>query len=167
MANMLINRETRLRFDDHMSEAIPISNGIRQGDLLSMGLYQFYNTDLLDILSEPNQLAITYLDDTILFTSGSIFEETHKVLVETMTKENNVITWSKDHNSPLKYSKLALIDFSHQNCSKPRPNLKLPHKAIEPSRSIKYLGVLLDQHLIWALQHAHTIEKRYKLSIAD
>jgi len=52
MVSMLTNRETKLRFNDYTSEAIPINNGFSQGDLLSMGLYQFYNADLLGI--HPN-----------------------------------------------------------------------------------------------------------------
>jgi len=36
---MLNNRAARLRFNDYKSDIIPISNGIGQGDPLSMGLY--------------------------------------------------------------------------------------------------------------------------------
>ena len=156
---MLTNRVTNLRFDDHTSKAIPIDNGIGQGDPLSMGLYQFYNADLLSIPTEPNQLAIAYVNDAILYASGDTFEDTHKSLFRMMTKESGAIEWSTDHNSPLEYSKLALIDFSHQNCCILRPNLVLPHGTVEPKRSVKYLGVVLDQHLIWAPQRASTTEK--------
>jgi ribonuclease HI len=159
---MLANREMKLRFDDYISKAIPNNNRIGQGDPLSMGLYQFYNADLLDIPSNPNQLAIAYVDDVILYASGNTFEEMHKTLEDMMKKENGAINWSKDHNSPLEYSKLALIDFSHQNHRVPRPNLSLPHGTVEPKRSVKYLGVILDQHLGWAPQRAYTIEKGTK-----
>jgi hypothetical protein len=118
--------------------------------------------DLLNILSNPNQLAIAYVNDMILYASGNMFEETHKTLEDMMKKENGAINWLKDHNSPLEYSKLALIDFSHQNCHDPRPNLSLPYRTVEPKRSIKYLGVILDQHLGWAPQRAYTIEKGTK-----
>ena len=158
-AKMLDNRETKLRFDDYTSKAILINNGIGQGDPLSMGLYQFYNADLLDIPIEPNQLAIAYVDDAILYASGDNFEETHRILTNLMTKENGVISWLKDHNSPLEYTKLALIDFSHQNRHTLRPKLELPHGSVEPKYSVKYLGVILDQHLTWAPHRAHVIEK--------
>jgi hypothetical protein len=146
-ARMLTDRETNLRFDNYFSEAISLNNGIGQGDPLSMGLYQYYNADLLDILAEPNQLAIAYVDNTILYAPGSTFEETHKDLINMMTKEKGVIDWSTDHNSPLKSSKLALIDFSHHSRRITRPNLILPHRTVKPKPSIKYLGVILDQHL--------------------
>lgn len=113
MASMLTNRETKICFNDYTSEAIRLDNGIEQGDPLSMGLYQFYNADLLDIPLEPNQLTIAYVNDAIIYASGNSFEETHKSIVDMMTKDNRVTNWSKDHNSPLEYSKLVLIDFSH------------------------------------------------------
>lgn len=158
-ANMLVSRETLLKFDDYISEAIPINNGIGQGDPLSMGLYQFYNAGLLDIPSEQNQLAIAYVDDALLFASGDSFEETHDTLIDLMSKEGGVADWSRDHNSPLEYSKLALIDFSHQNRDIIRPNLVLPHGTVKPERSVKYLGVIIDQHLSWTPQHANAIKK--------
>jgi hypothetical protein len=46
---MLADRRTKLCFDDHLSDLVKINNGIGQGDPLSMILYLFYNTDLLDI----------------------------------------------------------------------------------------------------------------------
>ncbi|KAF8274191.1 hypothetical protein EI94DRAFT_1562167, partial [Lactarius quietus] len=54
---MLNNRSTMLRFDDHISEAITLDNGIGQRDTISMALYQFYNTDILEIPSGPFKLA--------------------------------------------------------------------------------------------------------------
>jgi hypothetical protein len=86
-AIMLMNRETKLRFDDYTSEVITINNGIGQGDPLSMGLYQFYKADLLNIPSELGQLAIAYVDNTILYASGNTFEETHKILAKMMTRK--------------------------------------------------------------------------------
>jgi len=80
-----------------------------------MGLYQYYSADLLDIPAEANKLASAYIDDALLFAAASTFEETHEIIKGMMTKEHGVIEWSKDHNSPLEYSKLALIDFAHQN----------------------------------------------------
>ena len=160
--DMLANRATRLRFNDHKSDIIPISNGIGQGDPLSMGLYQYYNADLLDIPNEANQLAIAYIDDALLYATASTFEETHRILERMMTKDNSVIEWSKDHNSPLEYSKLALINFAHQNRHMHQPDLTLPHTLVKPEHSTKYLGVIIDQHLSWMQQHVNAIDKGAK-----
>jgi hypothetical protein len=76
--NLLCSRTTRLKFDNFISEDIHINNSIGQGDLLSMVLYQFYNTDILDIPKSDNKAAMAYVDDVILIAAGSNFIELTK-----------------------------------------------------------------------------------------
>jgi ribonuclease HI len=151
---MLSNRSTILRFDDHMSESIALDNGIGQGDPLSMALYQFYNADILDIPSSPQEWAEAYVDDAILIATGKTFAEAHTKLADMMLRSNGMINWSKSHNSSIEYSKLALIDFSHHGVKKQRPSLVLPEVTITPTQSTKYLGIILDQNLNWKPQLA-------------
>ena len=146
---MLSDRSTALKFDGYMSDPIKIDKGIGQGDPLSMVMYQFYNADLLDIPGEKSKSAIAYVDDTLLVATAEHFKEAHIKLANMMTREGGVMDWSKTHNSPLEYSKLVLIDFTHRNSSKKRAPLQLPHRQLEPSASTKYLGIILDQNLNW------------------
>jgi len=144
---MLNGRSTTLKYDGHTLEPIEIDNGIGQGDPLSMVLYQFYNTDLLDIPKGKSEDALAYVDDTIMVATAEDFTQVHEILASMMCREGGVSEWSKTHNSPLKYSKLALIDFAHRSSSKTRTLLQLPQKQIEPTSSTKYLGVVIDQTL--------------------
>src|SRR6266850_4038723 len=160
--NMLRGRLTTLRFNGYCSEQILIDNGTGQGDLLSMVLYQYYNADLLDIPDDNSDTAVAYVDDTLLYTEVDTFEEAHLKLAKMMTKENGVAKWSKEHNSPLEYSKLALIDFAHHsNPRKPNP-LQLLLREVKPSNSARYLGVIFDHNLNWKAQHVHTVKKGAK-----
>ena len=43
-------QKTRLKFDNFISEYIEITNGIGQGDPISMLIYILYNADLLEAL---------------------------------------------------------------------------------------------------------------------
>lgn len=64
---MLKDRTTTLHFDDHTSSPIRIDNTIGQGDPLSMALYQFYNTDLIEIPKEDEgETAEAYVDNMII-----------------------------------------------------------------------------------------------------
>ena len=56
MKNLLTDRKTRLKFDDHTSSWFKIDNGIGQGDPLSMILYLYYNADLLDVATDCQEL---------------------------------------------------------------------------------------------------------------
>ena len=151
---MLERRNTVLRFDDHTSDPIQLDNGIRQGDPLSMALYQYYNADILEIPNRPQETAEVYVDDAILTATAKTFEEAHEILTEMMTRVGGMVKWSKSHNSSIEYSKLALIDFAHPGVKKPRPPLVLPSVTIEPTQSAKYLGIVLDQNLKWTQQAA-------------
>ena len=159
---MLQNRVTRLKFDSFESDKHSINNGIRQGNLLSIILCQFYNADLLDIPKNTDELSMAYVDNTLLLAIAQTFKEAHNILADMMTRTGGVTDWSNSHNSSLKYSKLALVDFAHMASSKERISLTLPSSKIKPMISTKYLGVILDQHLNWKAQHTHTIEKGAK-----
>ena len=159
ISNMLEGRKTRLKFDDHESGHIDIDNGIGQGDPLSMVLYQFYNADLLDIPSTPSKVAAAYVDDTILVATAKTFEDTHQVLADMMTREKGALHWAKEHNSKFELTKLALMDFAHQSKKICRPPLQIAGTTIEASKSVKYLGVYLDQHLSWKEQEVYATRK--------
>ena len=77
-----------------------------------MGLYQFYNADLLDIPSEPNQLAIAYVDNAILFASGSTFEDTHKML-HLYARVTLILAYYRPSAYRLKAHTLLISRFSH------------------------------------------------------
>lgn len=159
VANMLKDRRTTLKFDGYKSENITLNNGIGQGDPLSMALYQFYNADLLEIPVGKEESAIAYVDDAILITVAENFQEAHSKLADMMTRTGGALEWAEKHNSRFKFSKLALIDFAHHSRKVDRPPLVLPNTLVTPTKSTKYLGVILDQNLAWKEQLAYVIGK--------
>jgi hypothetical protein len=146
---MLRDRITALKFDGYTSGLINIDNGIGQGDLLSMVIYQYYNADLLDIPKEEGEVAYAYMDDTIISASVRTFTEAHDKLTDMMNREGGVADWLVEHNSLLEYSKLALIDFAHRSNQTNWMPLRLLQGEVEPIASAKYLGVIFDQHMDW------------------
>jgi len=98
--NMLKDRITTLKFDGYTSEPIIIDNGIGQGDLLSMGIYQYYNADLLEIPHDKGESAMAYIDDSVMIAVADTFPEVHKKLRSMMTRAGGVADWSTQHNSP-------------------------------------------------------------------
>jgi hypothetical protein len=166
VTNMLRDRSTTLWFDDHISLPIELNNGIGQGDPLSMALYQFYNADLVEIPSEDEgEYAGAYVNDAIIAASAKMFTEAHEMLRDMMTRDGGAINWAKQHNSPFEFNKLTLIDFAHSCRSIDRPPLMLPDITINPSKSTKYLGVILDQNLKWGEQLAYVQEKGSKWAV--
>jgi len=160
--NMLRERFTTLKFDRYVSDCIPIDNGIGQGDPLSMVLYQYYNTDLLDIPKCAEEDTVAYMDDTFMLVSGKDFQSAHCKLAAMMGRAGGVKEWSKTHSSPLKYSKLALINFAHRCKGTESPTLYLLQRTIKPVESTKYLGVIFDRNLNWKAHQAYAVEKGAK-----
>jgi Reverse transcriptase (RNA-dependent DNA polymerase) len=96
VANMLKDRSTTLYFDNHISNPIELNNDIGQGDPLSMALYQFYNTDLVEITNtEKGEFAAAYVDDAIISALADSFEEAHAILIDMMTRKGIAICWAK------------------------------------------------------------------------
>ena len=104
---MLTNRQTRLKFDGFTSNWVGVNNGIVQGDSLSMILYLFYNTDLIDG-AKKGDAKIVYVDDANYYAKGVDFKEAYEKLRDMMTREGGGQDWSCWHNSKFETSKLTL-----------------------------------------------------------
>ncbi|KIK41503.1 hypothetical protein CY34DRAFT_39045, partial [Suillus luteus UH-Slu-Lm8-n1] len=66
---VLSNRHMQLKFDGYTSEWLPITNGIGQGDPLSMILYIIYSSGLVDVVKPHRgwesimELTLAFFDD--------------------------------------------------------------------------------------------------------
>jgi len=94
-----------------------------------------------------------------MVTIAETFPAAYNKLASIMCREGGVSDWSKIHNSLLEYLKLALIDFAHRSSGRERATLQLPQIQIEPTSSMKYLGIMVDQMLKWKAQQAQSIKK--------
>ena len=74
---MLTGLWTQLKFDDYTSSWFELDNGIGQGDPLSMLLYLYYNSDVLEVLKGRDEMGLGYVDDMALVTVASNFRRAH------------------------------------------------------------------------------------------
>jgi len=110
ISNLLENRRTRMKFDNYISLVIQITNGIGQGDPLSMILYIIYNADLLKLARMPEENSLGFVDNTLVIAIGPTFKKTTKTLKNYMTRpENGGLAWGKDHNLRYAINKLAAL----------------------------------------------------------
>jgi hypothetical protein len=157
---LLTGRSTRLWMDGFTSDPIKLDNGIGQGDPLSMILYIIYNSDLLTITDGPDKLAIGYVDDTMIIAIGDTLEETTDALQNIMECNGGGFDWSNDHNSRFKLSKLAVLHCTPRKVADDSyPVLQLRDAVITRVAEYKYLGILVNQHLNWKSQLAHSVAK--------
>ena len=88
---LLKGRKTRLKFNDFISELIEITNGIGQGDPISMLLYILYNADLLEALRRLEEDAIRYVDDALVIATAKTFKGTTHALKSFMERMDGEI----------------------------------------------------------------------------
>jgi ribonuclease HI len=167
---ILTNRRTRVHFDDYISEIIWITNGIGQGDPLSMLLYILYNADLLEITGDDEgEDAIGYVDDIAIIATGRDFVETTKKINDMMIKAEGGIEWSTAHNSRFEASKSAIMHATRRvsrnegnNTTIEKPVMRLAGHVIREVDTYKYLGIIIDNKLLWNEQEQRTIANATK-----
>ena len=170
---LLANRRTKIKFDDYISEAINIINGIGQGDPLSMLLYIIYNADLLEIIEdELTEDAIGYVDDIAIIATGEDFEETTNKLKTLMTKQDGGLQWSKEHNSRFEITKSAILHATRKTVKDPeddssriqlpKPPLIIENQTIAEVPYFKYLGIIIDSQLRWKEQTQRAVANATK-----
>lgn len=158
---LLRGRKTKIRFDDYESTWFAITNGIGQGDPLSMILYVVYSADLVDTANSKSELTLAFVDDTAFIAIGNTFLDTHTTLNDMMEREGGAFEWSANHNSQFETNKFALIDFTLSR-TKQRVPMFIRGVKIMPSPTHRFLGVQLDQELKWKTHTAYAIAKGAK-----
>ncbi|CDO73528.1 hypothetical protein BN946_scf185013.g163 [Trametes cinnabarina] len=146
----LTGRRTRLRFDDYTSDLFDIESGIDQGCPLSVILYAFYNSDLIDSAdTSDGELAVGSMDDVALVVTGKTFDICHDKIRRFMDRDGGALAWSTTHNSSFSLDKFGLL-----NCkAQPKriglgPVLRLTDgTTVDPVDHHRLLGVLIDQGL--------------------
>ncbi|KAI0364245.1 hypothetical protein BV20DRAFT_919056, partial [Pilatotrama ljubarskyi] len=111
----LSGRKTRLKFDDYITDLFDIDNGIDQGCPLSVILYAFYNSELIDSADrKAGECAVGSMDDVALVTTGKTYEVCHAKVRRFMDREGGAQDWSRSHNSAFSLDKFGLLNCKAQ-----------------------------------------------------
>jgi hypothetical protein len=158
----LTGRTTVLKFDDFISDPIPLLNGTTQGDPSSMNYYAFHNALLIEIAIGDNKLSPGFVDDSMVLAIGDSLAQCHEGLKDMMERPGGGFSWSSSHNSPFELSKTALMNFPRSfrdpipgplSLDRPNPDGSVTMSLAHPVSSYKYLGVIFEPKLRWSLQH--------------
>ncbi|KAL7281623.1 hypothetical protein ACG7TL_004940 [Trametes sanguinea] len=107
--------KTRLRFDDFTSDLFDIVSGIDQGCPLSVILYAFYNSPLIDSADlAAGERAVGSMDDVALVTTGKTCDVCHDKVRSFMDREGGAQQWSHSHNSMFSLDKFGLLNCKAQ-----------------------------------------------------
>lgn len=163
------NRRTQIKFDDFQSQPFEVVDGLDQGDAQSLILYLIYNSDiLLTTDRRAGTFSFTFVDDVALAAVGKNFEETSQKLKYVMEKRGGILEWARKHNCAFGIEKFQLSHYSRKRIEIPnsrkrrpmdKPNLVIDNHTISPSKSITFLGLIIDDELRWKEQGAAAVAK--------
>ena len=168
---------TTLSFDDFLSDPFQIAMDLDQGYSLSLISFLFYNGDLIGLTrKQKDQLGLGFIDNTAFAARGKSLEEANQKSKKIMEDDEGALEWGREHESEFKLNKTAPLCVTHgripdpnhrgKSILVPRPSLTIQGHRIEPSKSCKFLGVILDEELIFKEHAAYTLTKGTKYVLA-
>ena len=140
-----LTRTQVVKFNNSLSQKLPVKTGIGQGTILGPLLFIFY---INDITSTLKHLKLNmYADDCILYSSGNDWDRMKQIIQPEL---DDVIIWCEHNRLRLNVhksdsllfgsrSKLGKIDY--KNC------VKISGTSLKNVDKYKYLGVTLDKEM--------------------
>ena len=153
----LSNRRQLVSINGFSSSLCDITCGVPQGSVLGPLLFLIYINDL------PNATSMLsfylFADDTNIYFEADDLN----TLTKTINKElSKVKLWLDCNKLALNIDKTSFVLFHSPRKKLPDPiNIKFGRKNISRSNYVKFLGILLDEHLTWKY---HITELHKKLA---
>ena len=164
LINMYINQKNLVRYNQSHSSLFDISNGVKQGGVLSPTLFCIYLDDLLKCLKESNfgckigdvyVGCIAYADDVLLLC-GSLFGLKKQIRI--------CEQFANDYKLKFNGDKSKMIIFSHDD-NELYPDVTMGGKLVENVNELKYLGYVFSNGTDDSFQSALVNDFNIKVNI--
>ena len=148
----LSNRKQYVSINGYHSNLADVKFGVPQGSVLGPLLFLIYINDLNQALKFCK--VHHFADDTNLIHFSKSVNRLNKHVNLDL---KNLTYWLNANKISLNVKKTELVIFKHQRKKLDSPiKIKLNRKRLYPSKSVKYLGIKIDESLNWK-QHIHDI----------
>ena len=158
----LCNRSQYIATDDSNTDYQTITCGVPQGSILGPLLFLIFINDLHKASSLNS---IIFADDTSLFKSHKNIHTLFDLVNQELNKIND---WFQCNKLSLNITKTKYILFHKPSFKNKLPNrmpfLKINSNLISQERCLKFLGILINEHLTWK-DHIFDIENKISKSI--
>jgi len=166
----MTGRKMVICFDDFKSEPIAVNNGLDQGCMLSMYLYNHYNAGQVDgSRGRRGEIGGGFVDDSMGAAEGATMQQAVENTTALFNRPGGPKERADTHGAVYDYDKFGYIGFSRRKrrdprnrrklLPEPRPDIKIGQHTIWPAKSHKFLGLIMDQELCFKEQAAHALAK--------
>lgn len=147
LKSYLEGRTQATKVNDVKSKCSSIKQGVPQGSILGPLLFILFSNDLINFLGKRSNVSVVcYADDTnILITESNM--DLLKYYTEEIYKD--VIKWSTINKLNINLSKTQIINFTLSKKQTTHQFLENLGDPIASSKSIKILGLKVDNNLQW------------------
>ena len=147
-SSYLTERYQRVRYEDFISEMLPLKHGVPQGSILGPVLFTIYINDVISTISH-SQVTV-YVDDCQLYFKFSLSDFASAVTAVNSDLKS-ISNWCVQSSLLINPDKTKLVVVSLKQLTKKLPpiSLTLLGKTITPVPVAKDLGVFIDQCLTY------------------
>lgn len=158
----LNDRKQFVKINNVVSDLRTVTCGVPQGTVLGPLLFIIYVNDLLEIDSESKMAS--FADDGVMFYSADSWEG---LKTKTENDFGEIGKWFQLNKLTLNVQKTKFLTFA--SCANVLPDYSTlninENIKIAKVNKIKYLGVIIDQHMRWDEHAKHLLKKlRYIIS---
>lgn len=156
--NLYWNQKAKIKLEDQSSEEFDIIKGVRQGCILSPLLFNIYSETIFKEALEHCDKGIVvggrrinnlrYADDTVLLTEDR--DDMQELL-------NLVIQKSEEYGLTINTKKTKTMVITKQQGN--NPHITINNEVLQNTRSIKYLGYILDDQCTYMTEVRSRIEQ--------
>ena len=143
-SSYLSSRYQRVRYEDSVSELLPVTNGVPQGSILGPMLFTIYINDLISVITHSQPAA--YVDDSQLHFKFSV-SDSSSAMAAVNQDLRDISKWCAKNSLLINPEKTKLVVVGSAQLIKrlPHISLSLLGKTISPVSVSKDLGVYIDQ----------------------
>ena len=157
LQDFLSDRRLKVRVGSTFSSSFPQEEGLPQGSVLSVTLFNVAINSLLEQVPVGVQ-GLAFADDYAVFCSGSSASDVVPKIQQTIKRS---LAWAKSRGFKFSLEKTVAIRFSRTRRREEIPTLFLDNDILPYEDKVKYLGMILDKGLYFG-PHIAEVSKEVK-----
>ena len=151
------NRKHYVSFMNMKSEVMNIEDGVPQGSVLGPLLFLLYINDLPSCIQHSK--VILFADDTTIYSSSQDLKNLHNNVNLDLV---HLVDWFRANKLSLNASKSDYILIKHNRQNSNGYEIRIDGITIDKKTCCKFLGIHIDDKLVWTDHLLHTQSKMSK-----